>query len=81
MLKLKDDLPPTIAKPMRFGLTGLGLALVGVAFALSIDYGPHNPLSYVVFGITVVGVLMGVVAVVWGWGASAAKALNRSGGN
>lgn len=38
-----------------------------MAFGFAIDYGPHNPLSFVAFGIVVLAALTEFVAIIWGW--------------
>jgi hypothetical protein len=52
---------------MRLGVLGVAIAAVGVGIAFGIDYGPHNPLSYVAAGIGLVGIAVTFVAVGWGW--------------
>ena len=59
------------AKPLRLGLAAFAIALVGVIIALSMDYGPHNHWSFIVFSIVAFGVGLGFVAVLWGWVATA----------
>lgn len=52
---------------LRLGFVGFLIAAVGAAIAFSIDYGPDNPWSYVAFSIVAAGVLVGFVAIGWGW--------------
>jgi hypothetical protein len=54
-------------KPLRLGFLGFVIAVLGAALGFSIDYGPGNPLAYVAFGMVVLGVAIGFIAVGWGW--------------
>lgn len=53
--------------PLRLGFIGFCIAGVGSAVGFITDPGPHNPWAYVVWFVTVGGVLCGFVAVIWGW--------------
>jgi asparagine N-glycosylation enzyme membrane subunit Stt3 len=59
--------PGHVVNPLKLGVAAFMLALCGVAFGLAIDYGPEDPLSYVVFGTVVLSVVVGLFAIVWGW--------------
>ena len=54
---------------MRLALAGMVIAGVGVgiAFALGTSYESGNPLAYVAFGMGIVGVGLGFIAIPWGW--------------
>jgi 1,4-dihydroxy-2-naphthoate octaprenyltransferase len=54
-------------KPLRLFFVGFAAAALGVALGFSIDYRPSNPLAYVAFGMVIVGVAIGFIAVGWGW--------------
>jgi hypothetical protein len=54
-------------KPLRLAFAGFVVAAVGVALGFSIDYGPQNPLSYVAFGVGILGWLIGMAGIGWGW--------------
>ncbi len=53
--------------PLRIACLGFVIAFCGAIFAFSIDYGPQNRLSYVAFGMGVVGVGTGFLGVAMGW--------------
>lgn len=53
--------------PFRLGQIAFCTGVAGALFALSIDYGPHNPWSYVAFAIVVASVAAGFVSVIWLW--------------
>ena len=53
-------------KPLRLAFLGFVVAGVGAALGFSIDYKPGNPLAYVAFGIVVLGVVIGFIAIGWG---------------
>jgi len=53
-------------KHMQLGFLGFVIACTGAALAFSIDYGASEPLSFVAFGIVVVGVVTGLISIVWG---------------
>ncbi len=55
------------AWPLRLGLTAFALGLCGVAFGFAIDYGPHNPLSFLAFTVVALAVFLGFVSLAWGW--------------
>jgi 1,4-dihydroxy-2-naphthoate octaprenyltransferase len=56
------------AKPLKLGLGGFLVGLVGAAVSLSIDHGPTpGPLVYFGFGMVVLGVAVGFLSVAWGW--------------
>ena len=54
-------------KPLKLGLAAFLVGSCGAALGFVIDYGPHNPLSHVVFGVVALSVATGFVALVWGW--------------
>ena len=66
-------------KPLRFAFLGFVVAGVGAVFGFSIDYRPGNPLAYVAFGIVVLGVVIGFIAIGWG-GYDFFRLLGRRGG-
>jgi hypothetical protein len=51
---------------MRVFFVAFGVGAVATMIGLAIDYGPHNPWSYVLFGIVATCVLVGGVSVIWG---------------
>ena len=53
--------------PLRIACLGFAIAFCGAVFAFSIDYGPQNRLSYIAFGMGVVGVGTGFLGVALGW--------------
>jgi hypothetical protein len=55
------------SKPLRLAFLGFVVGLCGVALGFSIDYGPHNPLSFIAFGIGILGWLIGMTGIAWGW--------------
>ena len=67
MANIDDRVLGKSAKPLRLALAGFAVAVLGAALAFSIDYGPHNPLSYAAFGLAALGVLIGCVGIVWAW--------------
>jgi hypothetical protein len=62
-----QEVPSPIAKPLKLGVAAFFVALCGVAIGFVIDYGPSNPLSFVVFGVVALAVAIGFFAVQWGW--------------
>jgi hypothetical protein len=63
--------------PLRLAFLGFVIAGLGVAIAFSIDYGPHNALSFWVFGLVAFGVGLGFCAIAWGWIQAIAKLVRR----
>lgn len=57
----------TIHKPLRLGVTAFFVGLCGIVLGFSIDYGPHNPLSFVAFGVVAFAVILGFISIGWGW--------------
>ena len=53
--------------PLRLAFLGFVIAGLGAVIAFSIDYGPHNALSFLAFGLGAFGVGLGFCAIVWGW--------------
>jgi hypothetical protein len=53
-------------KPLRLGFLGLVVSSLGAALGFSIDYRPGNPLAYMAFGIVVLGIAIGFIAIGWG---------------
>ena len=54
-------------KPMRVALLGFVVGLCGVALAFSIDYGPANRLSWLAFGIGILGWVITMAGIAWDW--------------
>ena len=54
-------------KSLRLGFLGFVVAGLGAALGFSIDYKPGNPLAYMAFGIVVLGIAIGFVAIGWGF--------------
>jgi hypothetical protein len=54
-------------KHLRLGALGCAVAAVGAVIAVSIDYGPGNPLSFVAVGFVFSGILITGMAVARGW--------------
>jgi len=54
-------------RPLRLFSVGFAVAAIGVGLGFSIDYRPGNPLAYAAFCIGVLGWIIGVIAVAWGW--------------
>lgn len=54
-------------KSLRLGFLGLVVASLGAALGLSIDYRPGNPLAYAAFGIVGLGIVIGFIAIGWGF--------------
>jgi hypothetical protein len=55
-----------IDKPLRLGFGAFAIGVLGVALGFAIDYGPNEPLSFVVFGLVAVAVAIVFVAIAWG---------------
>jgi 1,4-dihydroxy-2-naphthoate octaprenyltransferase len=58
-----------VSKPMKLVFTGFVIALAGVILGLAMgsNYEPANPMAYLAFGTVCLGIVMGFVAIVWGW--------------
>ncbi len=67
MTKPHDPTPRRRVTPLRLAFGGFAVAALGAVLAFSIDYGPHNPISYVAFGLALLGILMGWAGILWGW--------------
>ena len=54
-------------KRLQLGFLGFVVAGLGAAFGFSIDYKPGNPLAYIAFGIVVLGIAIGFIAIGCDW--------------
>jgi hypothetical protein len=55
-----------VDKPLRLGIGAFAVGVLGVALGFAIDYGPNEPLSFVVFGLVAVAIITVFVAIAWG---------------
>ena len=62
----KSNINP-LYKPLRLGFAAFVVGLCGVALGFAIGYGPHNPWSFIVFGVVALAVAIGFISIVWGW--------------
>jgi len=46
---------------------GFVTACLGATLGFIIDYDPNQPLSFMAFGIVLIGVLLGLISVAWGY--------------
>ena len=65
--------------PLRIACLGFAIALCGFVLAFSIDYGPQNRLSYIAFGMGVLGIGTGFLGVALGWLTGLSRLASRLG--
>lgn len=75
-LDLEQTVGPA-AKPLKLGVAAFVIGCCGVLIGFVIDYGPHNPVSFIVFCVVALSVLTGFFALAWTWLVLARSAKNR----